>query len=102
MRARFMPHFQLLRSGGPLVMTINAQVTPSVAQPSAAVGTLALTLYNPGSVLPTSAASTAREHSHKRRHKKRKRKHRATPRPTTKPTVVAACQVAFTATNYYA
>lgn len=89
-----------MRSGGPLVMTIHAQVTPSVAQPNAATGTLALTLYKPGSVLPASTASAARRHRHK--HRRRKHKHSAKTRGPVKPIVVASCQVAFDAANYYA
>lgn len=93
--------YQLVRSGGPLVMTINAQVTPSVAQPEAANGTLGLTLYKPGSVLPSSASTAAvaaRKHKHKRKHSHSKKPH---PRPKVAPVVIASCQVAFTAANYY-
>ena len=92
--------FQLVRSAGPVVMTINAQVTPSVAQPSAAAGTLTLTLYNAGSVLPGTTASAARRHRHKV-HRKHHRKHSKGTRPTPKPTVVANCQLPFDAANYY-
>ena len=92
--------YQLVRSAGPMVMTINAQVTPSVAQASAAAGTLTLTLYNPGSVLPGTTASAARRHRHKV-HRKHHRKHSKRTRATPKPTVVANCQVPFDATNYY-
>jgi hypothetical protein len=92
--------YQLIKHAGPLVMTINAQVTPSVAQPNAATGTLTLTLYNAGSVLPGTTASVARRHRHKV-HRKHHRKHSKPTRTTSKPTVVATCQVPFDAPNHY-
>ncbi len=92
-------NFELLRSGGPLVMTVNAQVTPSVAMASAATGTLALTLYKPGSELPAGAAKVSSRHRHKRRHKRARKPKR---KPSAKASPIANCQVPFDAVNYYA
>jgi len=68
-------------NGGALTMTLDTNVTPSIAEPNAAVGTLALTLYSPGAVVHS--AST----------RKHKPKHRST--------VVASCSLAINAPNYY-
>ena len=93
--------YELVRSGGPLVMTLNAQVTPSIAEPTAAPGTLSLTMYTLGSTLPSSAA-TARAHARRGRHKRPRRRHKHSKKPSkVAPSVIASCQISFDATNYY-
>ncbi|HXR28815.1 MAG TPA: hypothetical protein VN772_04485 [Solirubrobacteraceae bacterium] len=87
--------YYLVKKAGPLVMTMNAQPTPwPVRAPAAASGTLKLTLYTPGSVVPATTASGASKH------KRRKHKGKAKAKPKT--SVVASCTVAFNAANYYA
>ena len=81
-----------VKSGGPLVMTLNAQASPFPAKaPAAATGTLDLTLYAPGSTIPAAKAAAT--------------KHRSAgtgPGPGTQPRVIATCQIPFSAANYYA
>jgi hypothetical protein len=87
--------YYLVKKAGPLVMTLNAQPTTWPARaPAAASGTLQLTLYSPGSVVPATRASAAGKH--------KRRKHRGKAKAKPKTVVIASCTVTFNATNYYA
>lgn len=96
---------QLVDSGGPLVMTLSAQAAPFPARiPAAITGTLALTLYSPGSPTPpaTATAGAVRRADVASSHGKPKRKRRRKPKPKPRSTVIASCRIPFTAANYYA
>lgn len=81
-----------VKSGGPLVMTLDAQASPFPAKvPAAATGTLDLTLYAPGSRVPAAKAVATKHRKHRHR---TKAKHKAS--------VIATCQIPFSAANYYA
>ena len=83
----------------PMVVTVTGQISPSLAMPTSADGTITAQVYAKGSALPPVPAATAG------RTPKKPARHRAKPKPKPAPKpaskLIASCSATFSAQNYY-